>query len=690
MDPASGVSRALRVAGVGTLMVASTLARPPAAATQQRGGTVATERPLVLASPDGRNEISFALVDSGVPTYRVRRDGRDVVRSSRMGFTQRGAASLAARLHVVDTTRASHDETWTQPWGEVARIRDHHRELVVTLEGEAPPHLRMRIVFRAFDDGVAFRYELPAQPGLHDFEIMDEATEFALAENDKAWWIQAQTPGRYEMLYTSGPVSTVTLAHTPLTLESPTGLKLAIHEAALTDWAAMTLRGTGTARLKAELVRWKDGVAVRGSTPAVSPWRTIQMADRAGDLVTSYMVLDLNEPSKIADTSWIRPMKYVGIWWGMHIDTMTWSSGPKHGATTANTRRYIDFAAQHGFGGVLVEGWNVGWDGDWSANGDKFSFTQPYPDYDLTGLAGYARQKGVTLIAHNETSMGVENYERQLDDAYSLYERLGIHAVKTGYVGDATRTGEPHHGQYMVRHWRKVVEAAARHHLMLDVHEPIKDTGIRRTWPNMMTREGARGQEYNAWSQDGGNPPEHTTILPFTRLLASPMDFTPGIFALEDSQLPGLARVRTTLAKQLALYVVIYSPLQMAADLPEHYRGQPGFQFIEDVPVDWETTLVPDGEIGDYITVVRKDRHSQDWYVGSITDEHARTLSLSLSFLDPGRRYVAEIYADGPEAGWMDRPYDLDIRRQDVDTSTTLRLELAAGGGEAIRIRPVG
>jgi len=398
----------------------------------------------------------------------------------------------------------------------------------------------------------------------------------------------------------------------------------------------------------------------------------------------------LNEPSKIKDTSWIHPMKYDGIWWAMHIDTMTWSSGPRHGATTAHAKEYIDFAAAHHLGGFLVEGWNLGWDGDWQANAEKFSFTQPYPDYDLPAVAAYAKQKGVALIAHNETSMGVENYERQLEAAYTLYDSLGIKAVKTGYVGDKTRSGEPHHGQYMVRHWRKVVEAAARHHLMLDVHEPIKDTGIRRTWPNMMSREGARGQEYNAWSGDGGNPPEHTAILPFTRLLEAPMDFTPGIFALEDTRNPGLDRVRTTLAKQLAEYVVIYSPLQMAADLPEHYRNQPRFKFIEEVPVDWDTTFVPNGAIGDYITVVRKDRHSDDWYVGSLTDGNPRTLPLSLSFLDPGRRYVAEIYADGPKANWMDRPYDLVISSRPVDSTTTLELKLAPGGGQAIRIRPAG
>jgi alpha-glucosidase len=373
---------------------------------------------------------------------------------------------------------------------------------------------------------------------------------------------------------------------------------------------------------------------------------------------------------------------------------MTWGSGPKHGATTENARGYIDFAAENGFGGVLVEGWNVGWDGDWIANADRFSFTQPYPDYDLEAVAAYAKERGVELIAHNETSMGVENYERQLEDAFALYERLGIHAIKTGYVGDLTAEGHTHHGQYMVRHWRKVIEAAARHHIMVNVHEPIHDTGERRTYPNMMSREGARGQEYNAWGGEGGNPPEHETILFFTRMLAGPMDFTPGIFDILISSAEGTprspeaSRVRTTLAKQLALYVVLYSPLQMAADLPKNYEGQPALQFIRNVPVDWERTKVLDGRIGDYVVVARQERGGADWYVGAITDEEARTLEVPLSFLPEGQRYVAEIYADGEGADWLSKPLAISISERPVDAETTLTLVLAPGGGQAIRIRP--
>jgi alpha-glucosidase len=428
----------------------------------------------------------------------------------------------------------------------------------------------------------------------------------------------------------------------------------------------------------------------------VTPWRTIQLADRATDLAPSLLGLNLNPPNALGSTDWITPMKYVGIWWGMHINTMTWSSGPQHGATTANAKRYIDFAAANGFGGVLVEGWNTGWDGDWIANRNAFSFTRAYPDYDLAAVAAYARQRGVRLIVHNETSGGIQNYERQIDSAFALYRSLGLDALKTGYVTDTTAEGHSHWSQFMVRHYRRVIETAARHGIMLDAHEPMHDTGERRTWPNMMTREGARGQEYNAWSGDGGNPPEHETILFFTRLLAGPMDFTPGVFDLliergsGRPRRPEEPRVRTTLAKQLALYVTIYSPLQMAADLPENYERQPAFQFIRDVAVDWDTTRVIDARIGDYVVVARRERGGQTWFLGAITDEEGRTLDVPLSFLRPGRRYVAEIYADGPKAHWLDNPLPVTIIRRPVTSATRLRVVLAPGGGQAIRIRPAG
>jgi len=658
-------------------------------------GTAAAQ--VRVASPDGRNQVTFQIRD-GRAYYDLQRDGRALILPSLLGFEFRGAAPLRDGLRITETTRETHDETWTQPWGEVARVRDHHNELAVSLEETESPNRRFTVRIRAFDDGIGFRYEVPEQPALGDFEISDELTEFALADNARAWWIASNWPrkDRSEELFSSGPVSTLDSVQTPLTMETRDGRTfMVIHEANLVDYARMFLAGPRMEgrTLHAALAPMADGIKVRGRTPFVSPWRTIQVADRVTDLAPSVLGLNLNPPNVLPSTAWIKPMKYVGIWWGMHINTMTWSSGPKHGATTANAKRYIDFAAANGFGGVLVEGWNVGWDGDWIANRNAFSFTQAYPDYDLAEVARYARQKGVRLIVHNETSGGIQNYERQLDSAFALYHSLGVDAIKTGYVTDMTSEGHSHYSQFMVRHYRHVIEEAAKYGIAVDVHEPMHDTGERRTYPNMLSREGARGQEYNAWSGDGGNPPEHETILFFTRLLDGPMDFTPGIFDLLErssghAHRPEEPRVRTTLAKQLALYVVLYSPVQMAADLPGNYDRQPAFQFIRDVAVDWDTTRVLAGQIGDYVVVARRERGGPTWFVGAITDEERRTLDVPLSFLSPGRRYVAEIYADGPNANWFDNPFPVTITRQAVTSATRLRLVLAPGGGQAIRIRP--
>ncbi len=651
-----------------------------------------------VASPDGRTVVTVQVTE-GRLTYALARDGRPLLLPSALGFEFKGAPALRDGLRITDATRQSHDEWWTQPWGEVARVRDHHNELAVSVEETAAPARRFTLRVRAFDDGVGFRYEVPAQPGLGAFAMTGELTEFALADNARAWSIPSDRPrmDRSEMLYSSGPMSLLQHVQTPLTMETQDGhTYLVIHEADLEDYARMNLQGSciECRTLRAELALMGDGIAVRGQTPFKTPWRTIQIADRVTQLAPSLLGLNLNPPNQLASTDWIHPMKYVGIWWGMHIGKMTWSSGPLHGATTENTKRYIDFAAANGFGGVLVEGWNTGWDGDWIKNRDAFSFTQAYPDYDLPAVAAYAKQHGVRLIVHNETSGGIENYERQLDSAFALYRSLGLDAIKTGYVTDTIAGGHSHWSQIMVRHYRRVIETAARDGIMVDVHEPLHDTGERRTWPNMMSREGSRGQEYNAWSGDGGNPPEHETILFFTRLLAGPMDYTPGIFdILRDrstgtAQRPDQPRVRTTLAKQLALYVVLYSPLQMAADLPENYEHQPAFQFIKDVAVDWDTTRVLDARIGDYVAVARRERGGQNWFIGAITDEEPRTLDVPLSFLSPGKRYIAEIYADGPKADWLTNPLPVTITRRPVTSATRLRLLLAPGGGQAIRIRP--
>ena len=660
-------------------------------------GTVEAQAPLRVASPDGRNAVTVD-VKEGALRYSVTRDGKPVVLPSRLGFAFRGAPALTDSLRITGSARSTFDETWTQPWGELSKVRNHHNEVRVEAAENRAPSRRFAVVVRAFNDGIGFRYELPDQPGLTNYEISDELTEFVLADNARSWWIASNRPrlDRSEQLYSEGPVSTLDSVQTPLTMQTSSGLYVVIHEANLVDYPRMFLAGPRMdgRTLRAALAPWADGVKVRGRTPLVTPWRTIQLADRAEDLHPQVLTLNLNDPSRIADTRWITPQKYVGIWWGMHLNTMTWSSGPKHGATTANTRQYIDFAAANGFKGVLVEGWNTGWDGNWIANQNAFSFTQPYPDYDLPGLAAYAKSKGVGLIGHNETSGGIANYERQLEDAFRLYQSLGINAIKTGYVADTVGGGQSHYGQFAVRHHRKVIETAARYGIMVNAHEPIHDTGERRTWPNMMSREGARGQEYNAWSTEGGNPPEHESILFFTRMLSGPMDFTPGIFdiLLKSSGAPRSleeSRVRTTLAKQLALYVVLYSPLQMAADLPENYAGKPAFQFIRDVAVDWDTTRVLSARVGDYVAVARKTRGKDEWFVGAITDELARRLDIALDFLPRGRGYVAEVYADGPGADWRTNPLPVAISRRSVTSASRLTIAMAPGGGQAIRIRAV-
>jgi len=653
---------------------------------------------LTVASPDGRTVVTIAATD-GRLTWSATRDSQPVVMPSRLGFNFRDAAPIGEGMRLGDATRSEHDETFALPWGEVKQVRDQHRELRVKVAESGGLQRELVIVVRVFDDGLGFRYELPAQPNLGEFEIADELTEFSMAEDMKAWWIPADvsSPDRAEMLFGSGPVSKLRLVHTPLTLQGARGIAV-IHEADLVDYAGMYLQGRTESRtLTASLAKWKDGAAVKGRTPFQTPWRTLQLADTPEQLAPSLLSLKLNPPSRIADASWVQPMKYDGIWWGMHVNTMTWSSGPLHGATTANTRQYIDFAAANGLGGTLVEGWNLGWDVDWMKHGDGFSFTQPHPDYDLPAIAAYAKEKGVALIVHNETGTFVENYERQLDSAFTLYERLGVRAIKSGYVGDTVNPGgHAHQSQYMVRHHRLVIETAARHHIAVVMHEPIKDTGERRTWPNMLSREGARGQEFNAWGGEGGNPPEHETILFFTRFLAGPMDFTPGIFNLTISRsgsnvprTPQESRPRSTLARQLALYVVIPSPVQMAADLVENYANQPGFQFIRDVPVDWDTTRVLHGRIGDDVVVARRAKGKDEWFVGAITDEESRTLTVPLDFLTPGKAYLATVYADGPGASWRDAPTKLWIGESRVTRASTLRIAMASGGGQAVRIRPV-
>lgn len=640
----------------------------------------------ILTSPDGHLKVTVG-VKGGKPFYEITRDGKAIINRSYLGFIL-DKGNFNEHFKIIGKVRDSKNETWTQPWGEDRIVKNHYNELKIKLQQDSKRQLN--IIFRAFNDGIGFRYEFPKQKYLNDFRIMDETTQIAMPTDAQAWTEPTNGTKYYEALWTKDLLSKKDTVNTPITIEVNDSLYMALHEANLTDYASLNytprhLAGAAVT-LVAALTPWQNGVKVYAKAPFVSPWRTIVITKKPGDLITSKLMLNLNEPCKIADTSWITTGKYVGIWWGMHMTDYTWAQGPKHGATTANTKRYIDFAAKHNMKGVLVEGWNYGWDGDWTKEGDKFSFTKAYPDYDLESLQKYALSKGVRLIAHNETGGAATNYENQLDSAFALYERLGIRAIKTGYVNALLDDKELQHSQYGVRHYRKVIETAAKYHLMVVNHEPVMPSGLCRTYPNLVSGEGMRGQEYNAWSNDGGNPPYHVCILPFTRGLAGSMDFTPGIFNFTNKAVP-TTHPQTTLAKQLAEYILLYSPWQMAADMIENYENQPAFSFIESVPTDWEKTEVVNAEIGKYITIARKDKASDDWYVGSATDADARNLSIPLKFLDEGKEYMAEIYADGTGADYRSNPYPIEYKRIKVTNASNLTLHLAPSGGAAIRIK---
>lgn len=632
-------------------------------------------------------------VENGQALYEVSRKGKVVLAPSELGLTFQG--ETPARFTALgDARRSASDSTWEQPWGEQREIRDNHSELTVTLNGDTALNKAVGVTFRLFDDGLGFRYSYSGVPAGANVAVTGERTQFKTIGAYQAWWYEALGQERDEYLYTQTDARRVTLAETPLTLKGSNGLYLSFHEAALIDFPSMLLKGNGEGTLTAWLMPWPDGTLAKRTGAFTTPWRTVLIGESAGALADSRIELNLNEPSKIPDiATWFKPGKYVGVWWEMHLDKTTWGSGMRHGATTENVKHYIDFAAKYGFDGVLVEGWNIGWDGDWIANGDKFNFTTPYPDFDIAAITTYARSKGIKLIGHNETGGAVLNYEAQLEDAMKFYQRYGVSSVKTGYVRhsgdiiDQEGKGQWFAGQFMVRHNLLVAETAAKYRIAVNAHEPVKDTGLRRTWPNMISREGARGQEFNAWGTPT-NPPEHLTILPFTRLLGGPMDFTPGIFDLAHGKDDVKRRVQSTLATQLAEYVVIYSPIQMAADLPEKYEANlAAFQFIRDVPTDWDTSTTLQGEIGDYVVVARRPRGGQDWFLGAITDENPRALSQPLSFLAPGRKYEAQIYRDGPDADYRTNPQSIAIDKKIVTSKDVLKLDLAAGGGTAIRFK---
>jgi glucan 1,4-alpha-glucosidase len=665
---------------------------------------------LEISSPSGDLQLQFTLTEEGEPVYWVRYREAALLDTSALGFELVDAPSLRTGFEMTDYSTRAVNDVWEMPWGEQREVSNNYNELAVEVREIPPPNRKMRLIFRIYDDGFGFRYEFPEQEGLEALEIAEERTEFQLTGNHTAWWI----PGDwdiYEHLYNETSVSgidalskrdhpnlaqtfiPVNAVNTPVTMRTADGLHLSFHEAALTDYAGMTLMvDNDTYKLTSNLVgSERTPYKVKRKLPFHTPWRTVQVSPDAGGLIESNLIVNLNEPNQLGDVEWFKPTKYVGIWWEMHLGKSSWDmASGKHGATTENAKRYIDFAAENNIGAVLVEGWNTGWE-HWIGFEDRegvFDFVTPYEDYDLEEVVRYAKEKGVEMIMHHETSAAPRTYEQQLDTAYALMQRLGIHSVKTGYVGKIIPAGEYHHGQWMVNHYRKVLETAAEYEVAVNAHEQIKATGIRRTFPNSISREGLRGQEFNAWSVEGGNPPDHLPTVAFTRMLAGPIDFTPGIFNMKLAPYKEESQINTTLAHQLALYVVIYSPVQMAADLPEHYEDHPAFEFIREVGVDWEQSKVLNGEVGDYVTIARQERGTDRWFLGSITDEQERSLEASLDFLPAGANYKATIYRDGEGAHWDENPSAFLIESFLVDQSTTLKLDLAPGGGTAVTLEP--
>ncbi|MBN1116572.1 MAG: glycoside hydrolase family 97 protein [Bacteroidales bacterium] len=634
---------------------------------------------LFVQSPDGKLKVSFEMKDNK-PVYKVKYNNFIVINESLMGLVLSDSDTLLKGMQIAASETKSVDTTWEQLWGQNHMVENKYNQLIVKLNEPGEQSRQVNIIFKVYNDGLGFRYEVPEQENLGDFIIIDELTEFAFNDNHTAWWIPAYGDNRYEYLYKKSALNDLDTVHTPLTMEAGNGLHISIHEANLTNYASMTLAHTGHNKLKCDLVPWSDGTKVKTKAPMQTPWRTIQIAENAGGLITSNLILNLNDENKLDDTSWIKPLKYMGIWWGMHIGKYSFWESPNHGASTKNAKYYIDFASEHGIHYLLIEGWNKGWTPAWYENLlHVFSFTQCTDDFNFEEVTSYAKSKGVEIIGYHETGSNINNYLTQIDDGMKMYADAGMHNIKIGQVGSRMQMKEWHHGQYGVEYYRFVLEKAADYKLAVNFHEPIKPTGLRRTMPNLMAGEGARGQEYNAWSE--GNPPEHTCILPFTRLLGGPMDFTPGIFSIKPT------RVHTTLAKQLALYLTIYSPIQMLADLPENYDNHPAFKFLQDVPVDWKETKVLEAKIGDYLTTVRKDKNSDDWYLGSITDENARQTKIELNFLEPGAEYMATIYGDADDAAFDTNPEAYKIDSLKVNSQTTLDINIAPGGGCAIQFK---
>ncbi len=699
-----------------------------------------------LRSPNGKLSMNFGITSGGVPTYKVFYQSRPVIKESKLGLelkrgktaagfgtdteVSKGAGdpstSLYNNFEITDTKTSTFDETWTPVWGEVKTIRNHYNEMAISLRQRDTDRVLI-IRFRMFDEGLAFRYEFPLQKNLTYFVINEEKTQFAMTGDHTAFWI----PGDYdtqEYDYTTSRLSEIrklmeksitgnlsqksfstTGVQTSLMMKTSDGIYLNIHEAALIDYSCMHLN-LDDKNMIFESWLTPDASGAKGylQAPTQSPWRTIMVSNDARDIVASKMTYNLNEPCKIEDTSWIKPVKYIGVWWEMITGKSSWSytdeyptvqlnktdfskakPNGRHGAATENVKRYIDFAAKHGFDGVLVEGWNIGWE-DWFGNSKDyvFDFLTPYPDFDLKGIEEYAKSKGVKMIMHHETSSSVRNYERHMDAAYKLMKDHGYDAVKSGYVGDIIPRGENHYSQWLVNHYQYAVEKAAEYKIMVNAHEAVRPTGIARTYPNLIGNESARGTEYQAF---GGSKPNHVTILPFTRLLGGPMDYTPGIFEMDISKLnpENNSWVNSTLANQLALYVTLYSPLQMAADLPEHYDKFPdAFQFIKDVALDWDESHYLEAEPGEYVTAARKAKNSEKWFLGSVGGNEARTSSIAFNFLDKDKTYIATIYSDTQKSHYEDNPQSYAIRKVIVSSKSVLKQYVAPGGGYAISIVP--
>ena len=773
-----------------------------------------------VKSPDNKN--TFILHnEEGKLYYKLNRNKKKLISKSQLGIKFKNGLSLIDDFKYVEAKSNTVDQTWEQPWGEQKLIRNNFNEAIVSFESTSETNKQIDIIIRAYNDGIAFRYNVKKVGETKELTITDEITEFDFVEDAKSWWIKAYDPNRYEQLYTESSISEIDTVHTPLTMKFDDGTHVSIHEASLINYSSMQIAGTNSTKLHCDLAPWANGDKVRTSVPFKTPWRTIKVTDSAQDLVSSFLNLNCNPPNELTDVSWINPSKYIGIWWGMITGKWTWGEGFRHGATNERGKKYIDFAAKHGFDEVLIEGISSGFTGLFPGDTVTTSYTKTTPDFDLDEIQNYAKSKGVSLQAYHETSASTLNYMAQADDAYAIMKKIGMQKAKIGHVGTMMDKVEYHYGQHAVNYYREVIKKAAKYNVAVNFHEPVKDTGERRTYPNILTREGARGMEYNAWG-NGGNPVNHTLILPFTRMLESPMDFTPGIFDLlyekldnnsideipvkisffdqgngftnvrykggesfwqtkpmslehkienkdttyiwtitemmkpgvwdwgiaahdiatdnNNTWIPGkinmgnrsikiskngkitgdisitipnlgldhnekfrasnedlneigtnvfgkTQRVNTTLAKQLAYYLVLYSPMQMASDFIENYKDQPALQFIKDVPVDWELTKVVNAEIGEFITIARKDKDSKDWYLGSITNEIERDFLIPTNFLEPNKKYIATIYKDGENADWETNPYDLSIEQIHFSSDSILNLKLAPGGGTAIRFK---